>query len=85
MNMIYLKLKALEWSQHFSHYESMGSLRRSKAANRTVHGLIWPNYEHIQVFMVDLVTCKNKEDPIKNEGAKVATTLSIIFNMLKGS
>ena len=25
--------------------------------------------------MVVLVTCKNEEDPIKNEGAKVATTL----------
>ena len=40
--------------------------------------------------MVDLVTCNNKEDPIKNEGAKVATTLSIILicsraaNSIKG-
>ena len=24
--------------------------------------------------MIVLVTCKNKEDPIKNEGAKVVTT-----------
>ena len=27
--------------------------------------------------MVVLVTCKNEEDPIKNEGARVVTTLSI--------
>ena len=33
----------------------------------------------IQVFMVVLVTCQNEEDPIKNEGARVVTTLSIIF------
>ena len=32
-----------------------------------------------------LVTCKNEEDPIKNEGARVVTTLSLIFKMFKGS
>ena len=26
-----------------------------------------------------LVACKNKEDPIKNEGARVVTTLFVIF------
>ena len=26
-----------------------------------------------------LVVCKNEEDPIKNEGARVVTTLFIIF------
>ena len=31
-----------------------------------------------------LVACKNEEDPIKNEGARVGTTL-FIFWMLKGS
>ena len=29
--------------------------------------------------MVVLVTCKNEEDPIKNEGARVVTALSINF------
>ena len=29
--------------------------------------------------MVVFVTCKNEEDPIKNEGVKVVTTLSINF------
>ena len=28
----------------------------------------------IQAVMVVLVTCKNEEDPIKNEGARVVTT-----------
>ena len=34
--------------------------------------------------MVDLFTCKNKEDPIKSEGARVVTTISINFNDAKG-
>ena len=34
--------------------------------------------------MVVLVTCKGEDDPIKNEGARVVTALSI-FKMLKGS
>ena len=80
MNMIYSNLKALEWSQHFSHYKSMGTfLGRSRAANPKVQGLIWPNFEPIQAFIVDLLTCKNEEDPIKNEGARVVTTIFIIF------
>ena len=35
--------------------------------------------------MVVLVTCKNEEDPIKNEGARVVTRLLIDFQTLKGS
>ena len=34
--------------------------------------------------MVVLVTCKNEEDPIKNEGARVATTLFIDFAEAQG-
>ena len=36
-------------------------------------GGILPNFELIQAFMVVLVTCKNEEDPIKNEGSRVLT------------
>ena len=31
-----------------------------------------------------LVACKSEEDPIKNEGARVVTTLLIIFSDAKG-
>ena len=31
-----------------------------------------------------LVACKNEEDPIKNEGARVVTTLFINFSDAKG-
>ena len=34
--------------------------------------------------MVVLLTCKNKEDPIKNEGARVFTTLNINLSDTKG-
>ena len=34
--------------------------------------------------MVILVTCKNEEDPIKNEGARVFTTLYINFSDTQG-
>ena len=34
--------------------------------------------------MVVLVTCKNEEDPIKNEGARVVTSLFIDFSDAQG-
>ena len=34
--------------------------------------------------MVDLVTCKNEEDPIKNSGARVFTTFYIDFTDAQG-
>ena len=49
------------------------------AANSKVQGLIWQNFKSIRDFVVVLVTCKNEEEVIKNEGARVVTTLSIEF------
>ena len=79
-------MKALEWSQHFSDCKSMGFFffRRSRAANSTVHGRILLNFELIRDFMVLLVTCKNQEDPIRTEGARVLTTLYIDFSDAQG-
>ena len=34
--------------------------------------------------MVVLITCKNEEDPIKNQGTRVVTTLSIDFSEAQG-
>ena len=50
--------------------------RRSRAANSTVLGLIWPNFELVRDVIDVLVTCKYEEDLIKNEGARVVTTFS---------
>ena len=57
--------------------------RRSRAANSAILGQIWPNFELVRDVMV-VVTCKNEEDPIKNEGARVLTTLYINFSDAQG-
>ena len=62
------KMKALEWPQ-----DSM-LFWRSRADNSEVSGGIWQKFKLIQAFMHVLVTCKNEEDPIKTEFARVATT-----------
>ena len=49
---------------------------RSMVPNSAVGGRIWPKFELCRVFMVALVTLRNEEDPIKNEGARVATRFS---------
>ena len=49
------------------------------AGNSTVQGLIWPNFKPIRDLIVAYVTCNNEEDPIKNKGARVVTTLFIVF------
>ena len=69
-------MKELECLQDFSHYKSMGIFPDARAANSTVLGPILPNLELIQDVIDFLVTCKYKEDPIKNEGARVFTTFS---------
>ena len=60
-----------------------------RAANSAVQGRIWLKFEVIQDVMVILVTSKYEEDPIKIEGASVATIQHIDFSntkhMLKGS
>ena len=53
--------------------------RRSRAANSTVLGSIWPNFEIVRDVMNVLITCQYEEDPIKNRGARVFTTLNISF------
>ena len=62
----------------------MSFFRRSRAANSEVSGGILPKFKLIQAFIVVLVTCKNEEDPIKNEGAKVLTSLLFNFSEAQG-
>ena len=69
MKKIQSKMKALEWSQHYSLF-----FTRSRAANSEVSNGILPKFNPIQAFMVDLVTCKNEKDPLENEGTRVVTT-----------
>ena len=72
MKMIQSKMNELEWSQHFSHYKSMGIFQDAQW-QLTPQSLdeSGPNSNLYEIF-----TCKYEEDPIKNEGASVFTTLS---------
>ena len=74
MNMNYSKMKALEWSQHFTHNKSMGYLRYSRAAYSVIGDGILKKYKLIQAFIVVLLICKNEEDQFKNESTRVVTT-----------
>ena len=49
------------------------TFRRSRAANSVVGGRVWPKLKPIQAFTVVLVTCKNEEDPFRNEGTREVT------------
>ena len=84
MKKIQFKIKALECSQDFSHYKSTGIFPDAQGQLTAVHGRIWSNFELFQDFMAVLITCKNEEDPIKNEGARVFTTLYINFSDSQG-
>ena len=50
--------------------------RRSRTANSGVSGGIPSKFELNQPVMIAVVTCKNEEDPIKNEGSRVLTRFS---------
>ena len=88
MKKIQLKIKALECSQDFSHYKSpMGIFPDAQGQltpHSAVYGPIWPNFELVPDVMDVLVTCKYEEDPIKNEGARVVTTLYSKFSDVQG-
>ena len=69
MKKIQLIMKALEFPQHY-----LSIFRHSRADNSITCDGIWPQFQLIQAFIVVLVTCKNEEDSVKNEGARVITT-----------
>ena len=85
MKKIQLKMKALECSQDFSHYKSMGIFPDTQGQltpqSLVLSGRISNSYRDV---MDVLVTCKYEEDPIKNEGARVDTTLYSNFSDAQG-
>ena len=48
-----------------------------------VRGWIWPNFKLIRNYMAVLITYRN-EDPVVNEGARVATEIKIDFSDAQG-
>ena len=84
MRMIESKMKELECSQDFSHYKSMGIFQDAQGQLTVVLGPIWQNFKLVRDVMYVLVTCKYEKDPIKNEGARVVTTLYSNFSDAQG-
>ena len=50
--------------------------RRSRAADSEIGCGIPPKFKIVQAFMIVLIICKNKKDPIKNDGSRVLTRFS---------
>ena len=55
-----------------------------KGYNSASLGPIWPKFKLCPDLLGVLVTWKNEEDPIKNVGARVFTTLYINFSDVQG-
>ena len=68
MSSLPASMKALEWTQHFPHYNCMVAMETS--------GRIWPNFELIQALIHVLITCKYEKNLIKNSGENVMTSFS---------
>ena len=77
---IRIKMKALEWPQHY-----ILIFRTARTDNSAVKSQIRLKFELIRDVIAILVTSKYEEDPIKIEGARVATTQIMMFQTLKGS
>ena len=57
---------------------------QSRADNSAVKARIWLKFEFIRDVMAILVTPKYEEDPIKIEGARVATAQNNDFSNTQG-
>ena len=70
------KMKALECSQQFSHYKSMEIFQTFKGSYFCRPWSDLAEFQPIQALLAVLITCKNKEDPMKNGRARVLTRFS---------
>ena len=64
--------------------QNIDFFKHSREDNSAVKGRLWSKFKLIRDVTGVLVTFKNKEDPNKNEGARVATTLNIDFSHSQG-
>ena len=83
MKKIHLKMKALEWTQHFSDCKIF--YRCSRAAKSAVQDLICLKFKLVQACMGVLVTCKNEKDPIKNEGTREINVIHLFLRRLRAA
>ena len=73
---IQLKIKTLERSQDFSHYKSMGIFPDAQG-QVTLQSMVGSGQiaNSSKTLWLSSLPAKNEEDPIKNEGARVFTTV----------
>ena len=85
MKKIQLKIKTLECSQDFSHYKSMGIFPDAQG-QVTLQSMIGSGQisNSSKTLWLSLLPAKNEEDQIKNEGARVFTTLYSNFSDAQG-
>ena len=85
MKRIKLKMKVLDCSQDFSHYKSMGIFPDAQG-QLTLQSMVRSGQisNSSKTFWLSSFTSKNEEDPIKNRGARVFTTLYINFSDVQG-
>ena len=81
---IQMKTKALVFTTFLLLHVFVDFLRHSGAADCAVHIPIRLNFKLSPALMGILLTCKNEQGSIKNEGARVFTTLMIDFSDAQG-
>ena len=81
MKKIESEIQALDWSQH---YPSI--LRCSRGVNQIIGKWILTKFKLVKAFIVELIICKNEEDPFKIESTRVVTTYtSLIISLWRFS
>ena len=74
MKMMRSKMKWLEWSQHFSHYKSMGIFQNAQGQLRPQSVVGFGRISNLSVILwLSLLPARMTKDPIKNEGARAVT------------
>ena len=74
------KMKVLEWSQHFSHCKSMGNFSEAQG-QLTPQSMVRSGRisNSSEILWLSSLSAKKEEDLIKNEVARVFTTLYTNF------
>ena len=86
MKTVHSKLKALKWSQHFSHYKSMGIF--SNAQGQVTHKSLVGSCRisnPSEILWVSLMPARMKKIQSKMKALEWSQHYSLIFQTLKGS
>ena len=79
-------MKALEWSQHFSHYKSMGIFPDAQG-QLTPHPEVWSGRisKRSQILWLSLLPARMGKIQSKIKALEWSQDYSLIFQTLKGS